>query len=77
MSKTTRLDPMTKVKQRPGRGYWQHKGLSPKGDAILPNGKLVDISCDQRWGPRSKRWIKRLTSRLARRALNRVETGDE
>lgn len=72
MSRTFRVDPMDMKRKRPGRGYWQYKRLDPAGDAVLPNGKLVDKCCDQPWNPRKKRWIKRLTSRLARRRLNKI-----
>lgn len=70
MSKTLRTDPTTHQRVRPGRAYWQHKGLSPKGDAVLSDGTVTDLACDQRWGPRSKRSLKRETTRTARRKLN-------
>jgi hypothetical protein len=62
VSKTIRFDPMTGHRARPGRGYWRHKGLSPKGDEVLPNGKLTDAR-----PPGSKRFIKTMTRRLSRR----------
>jgi len=77
MAKTIRVDPMTFKKGRPGRAYWQHKRMDPKGDSVLSNGKIVDRFCDHPWDVKNRRETKVMTRRLVRRKLNLLARQDE